>query len=240
MRYLLRRLVLSDKAKTFEKLGFHVSSEGIIRFPNLELMVSTDSQQNAANDGDARVLSTLWTKVEDDIRPGNFSFPEKIMGCKANLSPDEEIDLCGGTEENRPHPNGSQRIDHLVVNSNRPLVSEKDLQLLGLTVKRVRTDVYPGMRMSFLTGCGVTLELIGPVEEKIDEKAEEKIWGLAIDVKNIQQTFQSPTFREDTKIISRPKKAVQPGRMISSIRKVGSLRPSLAIAFLSRSPRSQL
>ena len=213
---MLRRLKLPDSAAAWNRLGF-VVEQNIVRLSNLELELC-ESQ------------GSVWSGITG--RPA----PATLFGWSIESMGEWEEQT---TRAQPTHENGASRCDHVVIRSKRPLATEENLRELGLSVKRVRTDIYPNTRQSFLSGPtgGVLLEVVGPVEEDSSSPADASVWGLAIEVRNVDQLYAEL----GPDVLTKPRQAVQPGRRICAVKGGGDAAASslsLAIAFMSPSPRA--
>ena len=87
----------------------------------------------------------------------------------------------GGWGQSTPHPNGVTRCDHLVVRSPDWARTSGALEKLGFKEALVKTDVYPGTRLSFWRvggqGKGLTLELVAPLVTKEGQGGPASLWG---------------------------------------------------------------
>ena len=122
------------------------------------------------------------------------------------------------------HPNGVERIDHVVVASpalDRTLVA---LEGAGLRVRRVRTA--PPLRQAFLVAGQVLLEVVGDVEDPAGPDAPARLWGI---------TFVAPDLEALAgrlgDALGRVHDAVQPGRRIASVREAVGL--GVPVAFIT-------
>jgi hypothetical protein len=111
------------------------------------------------------------------------------------------------------HPNGVVRIDHLVLRSPDLDRTTEAFGALGLELRRTR-DVGSGegaMQQRFFRMGEVILELVGPPSPTADGPCS--IWGLALVTPDIDA---SVAHLGDA--CSPPKRAVQPGRQIATVR----------------------
>ena len=163
---------------------------------------------------------------------------QQYPSCRFNLSSAQRSQC--QAEAVPAHSNGVLRVDHVVIRSTRPVATDESLKALGLSVQRVRTDIYPQTRQSFVAGKGgggVVLEVIGPVDEDLGSPPEESVWGLALDVHDIDALYA----KLGPELLTKPRPAVQQGRRICAVKGGGGAQgapPSLAIAFISPSPRA--
>ncbi|KAH9259075.1 hypothetical protein BASA81_002695 [Batrachochytrium salamandrivorans] len=114
----------------------------------------------------------------------------------------------------KPHENTCVSVDHVVIHTNPKLLVEelqKDLGRFGFELKRERTDVYPGVTQLFYRQgkSGTVMEVI--VMPTVERTA---LWGLTLVALDLDQAKR---LLGDTGA-SQPKKAVQPGRRILTVR----------------------
>jgi len=149
------------------------------------------------------------------------------------------------------HPNKAARCYALIVRT--PSWRRTEAAILaetGLEPAAVRTDIYPGLRLSFfkLLGAGGHLELIAPAEEHADAAKRDRpaaVWGLTFEV-GASLDHLGPLLGEDA--VGAPRKAVQPGRVFAALRGHGfaavkddegqpaTPAPALAVGFISTAP----
>jgi hypothetical protein len=155
-----------------------------------------------------------------------------------DTGPLEEIDgipTATSTEppaEGATHPNGTLRIDHLVLASaDGARTAEAITTATGLEVLRVRESGSYGAPMvqRFFRMGEVVLELISP-EDPTD--GPTRFFGAAVDVEDIDAL---PAFYGER--LGSVKAAVQEGRRIATLRHK-DLGLSVAIAFMSPGPAS--
>lgn len=110
------------------------------------------------------------------------------------------------------HPNGVQRIDHLVVATPDCDRTTEVLEAASIEARRVRQFDILGItqRQTFFWLGDVILELVGPDVAAGDEPAT--FWGLALVAEDLDATANALHGH-----CSPPKDAVQPGRRITTI-----------------------
>jgi hypothetical protein len=124
------------------------------------------------------------------------------------------------------HPNGALLVDHLVVWSADDARTVRALEAHGFAVRRVRDDVRPGRRQTFLRAGEVIVELVASTDTPdADERA--RFYGIAVTVTDLDACA---TLLGDT--LGPIGAAVQPGRRIATLRgdRIGLPVP---IAFMS-------
>lgn len=120
------------------------------------------------------------------------------------------------------HPNGSVRLDHLVVFTDDPERTAGEYGERGLGVRRVR-DVGNGTTQTFFRAGEVIIELVGPVPGVPGERA----WGLAFAVTDLDACAARLGDR-----LGPVQGAVQPGRRIATLRHE-ACGLTVPVAFLS-------
>lgn len=125
------------------------------------------------------------------------------------------------------HPNGVERIDHLVVTTSDCDRTTELLEAAGIDARRVRQfDLgETRQRQTFFWLGDVILELVGPDVAAGEQPAS--FWGLALVARDLDATAASLAGHCTT-----PKPAVQPGRRIATI-KTRDLGISVPLAVLS-------
>ena len=107
------------------------------------------------------------------------------------------------------HPNGCISVDHVVLHSNDAEFVKAEFAKLQLHPRAVRDDIYPGLTQIFYRpGQGTVIEV---VVNKDFPKAF--LWGATVVVTDID--VAKNLLKENA---SEPKKAVQPGRKIMTVR----------------------
>jgi hypothetical protein len=127
----------------------------------------------------------------------------------------------------RQHPNGVNRIDHMVVMTADLDRTTTALEALGIVARRTR-EAGQGRRQRFFRLGEVILEVVDPVDHAGDRPAA--FWGLAFTVADIDATAAYLVGR-----LSEPRNAVQQGRRIATLRSGGEV--SVPLAFMSPAER---
>jgi hypothetical protein len=136
------------------------------------------------------------------------------------------------------HPNGVIAIDHVVAFSPDLERSIAALQAAGLDLRRVREQPTPAgaPRQAFFRLGREILELVQQPAEIVERDGgadrPARFWGLALLVKQLERTAEllAPHVGE-----LRP--AVQPGRLIATVRRSASLAVPLALMSPDERPR---
>ncbi len=114
-----------------------------------------------------------------------------------------------------PHPNGIDRIDHVVVRTGDQDRTLAAFARAGLEVRGGRATSSYGspMRQSFLWAGDVIVELVGPGEGAPTTDEPTSFFGLALVATDLDATAARLG-----DLLSTPKEAVQPGRRIAGLR----------------------
>jgi hypothetical protein len=123
-----------------------------------------------------------------------------------------------------PHPNGVERIDHVVVASPRLDRTLVALEHAGLRVRRVRSA--PPLRQAFLVAGEVLLEVVGDLEDPAGADAPARLWGVTFVVEDLEALAGRLG-----EALGPPHDAVQPGRRIATVREDVGL--GLPVAFMT-------
>jgi hypothetical protein len=146
-----------------------------------------------------------------------------IVGWELGDSPAEDVAA--------PHPNGVVRVDHVVLLSPDLDRTVGELESQGFDLRRRREGPTPGgsTRQAFFRAGEPILEVVQAPEGTSvarNPAGPARLWGLAFLVADMEQTAQSLG-----DLLGRPRDAVQPGRMIATLRPDAGLGP--AIAFMT-------
>ena len=130
-----------------------------------------------------------------------------------------------------PHPNGAVRVDHVVMLSPDLDRTVAELQAQGFDLRRRREGPTPGgsTRQAFFRAGEPILEVVQAPEATSvarDPGGAARLWGLAFVVSEMDETAEALG-----DLLGRPRDAVQPGRMIATLRPEAGLGP--AIAFMT-------
>jgi len=129
-----------------------------------------------------------------------------------------------GTTAPGDHPNGAQRLDHVVVTTPDLARTFGALTQAGLELRRVR-EHSDTLHQGFFRLGEVILEVVGPPQPAGDEHA--RFWGLVAVVPDVDELAR----RAETGLLGTPRAAVQDGRRIVTVRKDAGL--SVALAFIT-------
>ena len=127
------------------------------------------------------------------------------------------------------HPIGALRIDHLVVMTpdlDRTVRAVE--RTLGLPLRRTRDGSASGrpVRQAFFRMGEVILEVVGPpIPTRPEPAAPAAFFGLAVTVASLDAAFELL----GPELLSAPKPAVQPGRLIATVRSAAGLQVALAL-----------
>ena len=121
------------------------------------------------------------------------------------------------------HPNGAQRLDHVVLRTPDLARTLAALEAVGLEVRRVR-DAGPDLRQAFLWAGDVLLEVAGPPAPAGDEPAS--LWGLVVVAPDLDVVAALPGAP-----LGSVREAVQEGRRIATVRR--ELGSSVPLAFMT-------
>lgn len=129
------------------------------------------------------------------------------------------------------HPNGTERLDHLVAFSPDLERTRHSLEAAGLDFRRLREGATPGgaQRQIFFRLGETILEVVEHppgTREAGDPEAPARFYGLAFLVADIDA---AAAVRGDR--LGRVRDAVQPGRRIATVRREAGL--GLPVAFMS-------
>jgi hypothetical protein len=122
------------------------------------------------------------------------------------------------------HPNGAQRLDHVVVSTPDLARTFAALEGAGLDLRRVREHSGTVHQGFFRLG-EVILEVVGPPEPAGDEPA--RFWGLVAVVPDVDALAAEA----EPGLLGEPTDAVQAGRRIVTVRRAAGL--SVAFAFIT-------
>lgn len=128
---------------------------------------------------------------------------------------------------NRPHPNGSTSIDHVVFFTGDLKRTVTAIEGVGIDLRRVREPGEPGppVRQAFFRAGEVILEVVENVRM---EATGAQFWGMTMSVADIDETA---VLLGDK--LGQVHDAVQPGRRIATVRREAGL--GIPVAFISAS-----
>jgi catechol 2,3-dioxygenase-like lactoylglutathione lyase family enzyme len=130
-----------------------------------------------------------------------------------------------------PHPNGVVLVDHVVMLTPDLDRTVAELESRGFDLRRRREGATPGgsTRQAFFRAGEPILEVVQAPEGTSvarDPAGPARLWGLAFVVGDMDHTA-----RELGELLGSPRDAVQPGRLIATLRPEAGLGP--AIAFMT-------
>ena len=134
------------------------------------------------------------------------------------------------------HPNGVERLDHIVAFSGHLERTIASLEAAGLDLRRLREGLTPAgsRRQAFFRLGESILEVVerppGP-RAAADRDAPSRFYGLAFLVEDIEATAAVLGDR-----LGRVRDAVQPGRRIATVAREAGL--GLPVAFMTPDPTS--
>lgn len=129
----------------------------------------------------------------------------------------------GATEPGK-HPNGAQRLDHVVVTTPDLGRTCGALEQAGLELRRVR-EHSDTLHQGFFRLGEVILEVVGPPQPGGDDPA--RFWGLVAVVPDVDELAEGA----EPGLLGTPRAAVQDGRRIVTVSKEAGL--SVALAFIT-------
>jgi hypothetical protein len=134
----------------------------------------------------------------------------------------------------RPHPNGVVSIDHVVAFTPDLDRTVANLRAAGFDLRRVREEPTPGgaPRQAFFRMGAVILEVVqAPEGTRLagDPDGPARLLGISFLVEDLELTAAALG-----DLLGEPREAVQPGRLIATLRKEAGLGP--AVAFMTAGP----
>jgi hypothetical protein len=193
----IRELVVGDAPAAWERLGFAVDGDR-----------TTVGTTTIVLDGRGGGLRS-WTL--DDTPTTAFDGLETAASDALTPEPAE-------------HPNGAERIDHVVVNTPDLARTFAALQAAGLDLRRVR-EHSDTVHQGFFRLGEVILEVVGPPEPAGDDPA--RFWGLVAVVPDVDGLVGGA----GPGLFGEPRDAVQHGRRIVTVAREAGL--SVPLAFLT-------
>jgi catechol 2,3-dioxygenase-like lactoylglutathione lyase family enzyme len=129
-----------------------------------------------------------------------------------------------------PHPNGVVAVDHVVVFSPDLDRSVESLREAGLNLRRVREEPTPAgaPRQAFFRLGQVILEVIQVPDGSpllADPDSPARLWGIS---------FLAADLDQGADVLGEPRDAVQPGRLIATVRREANL--GLPVALMTPGP----
>ena len=132
------------------------------------------------------------------------------------------------------HPNGVDRIDHVVAFTPDRARTVAKLEAAGLDLRRLRDEPTPaggGFQAFFRLGESILelVEIPQSAPKPLPPDAPARLWGLAFRVSSLEKTQAALGDR-----LGEPREAVQPGRRIATLRREAGL--SFGCAFMTPGP----
>ena len=224
MAVTIDELVIADPPELWAELGFHVEDDvcriGTVRIrldSRAGKRIASWSLRGAAVDALERITAEGLTLTADDATTG--AADGDAVGAEAAAAV-------------APHPNGVDRIDHVVAftpDLDRTVAALEDA---GLDLRRIREEPTPAgaPRQAFFRLGEVVLECVQlPDSPDLDRTRSARLWGLALRTQDMDATASYLGGR-----LGAPRPAVQEGRTIATLsRDAGSTVP---IAFMTHPP----
>jgi hypothetical protein len=133
--------------------------------------------------------------------------------------------VAGARETNAAaHPNGAQRLDHVVVTTPDLKRTFAALQGAGVELRRVR-EHSDTLHQGFFRLGEVILEVVGPPHPSGEEPA--RFWGLVAVVPDVDALVA----KAEPGLFGTPRAAVQEGRRIVTVSRAAGL--TVALAFIT-------
>lgn len=193
----IAELVVGDEPAAWKRLGFTVDDG--------HAAIGTTA---VALDGGGGGLRS-W--VLRDVPSGDIDGLPTTVATVGSTDPDE-------------HPNGAQRLDHVVVTTPDLRRTFEALATAGLELRRVR-EHSDTLHQGFFRVGEVIVEVVGPPQPTGDEPA--RFWGLVAVVPDVDALAE----RAEPGLLGAPRSAVQEGRRIVTVSKAAGL--SVALAFIT-------
>jgi hypothetical protein len=199
-------LTLADDAGRWEQLGFAVSGGGV-QLGRVRVRMAGERAGRGIVGWSLRDVSST-----------------ELDGLPTSISQRPAPEPAGA------HPNGALAIDHVVAMSPELERSMRALQAAGLDLRRVREEPTSAgaPRQAFFRLGAEILELIQEPEDVVARAGgadhPARFWGLALTVEDLHRTAEriGPDVGE-----VRP--AVQPGRLIATLRRSAGLAVPIAL-----------
>ena len=213
MSVTVDELLVGDDPEAWRLAGFHVDEDGACRIGTVRVRLTGGDGPRHLHGWSLRGIGPATVDVDG------------VSTSPASADPADPA----------KHPNGTTKIDHVVMTTPDLDRTIAALAALGLDIRRVREDVlrYPQpMRQVFFRLGEVILELIGPqVPDPANADRPARLWGIAVDSADLDATAD----HLGPQRLTAPKDAVQPGRRIATLR-TRDLDISTSIAFMSPAP----
>jgi catechol 2,3-dioxygenase-like lactoylglutathione lyase family enzyme len=193
----IAELVAGDEPPAWARLGFSVAGDRVS-------IGSTAVVLDGAGGG-----LRGWSLR--DVPPGDLDgLPTTVAGA--------------GETEPAAHPNGAQRVDHVVVTTPDLKRTLAALQGAGMELRRVR-EHSDTLHQGFFRLGEVILEVVGPPHPSGEEPA--RFWGLVAVVPDVDALVADA----EPGLFGTPRAAVQDGRRIVTVSRAAGL--TVALAFIT-------
>jgi hypothetical protein len=193
----IAELVAGDEPPAWARLGFSVAGDRVS-------IGSTAVVLDGAGGG-----LRGWSLR--DVPPGDLDgLPTTVAGA--------------GETEPAAHPNGAQRVDHVVVTTPDLKRTLAALQGAGMELRRVR-EHSDTLHQGFFRLGKVILEVVGPPHPSGEEPA--RFWGLVAVVPDVDALVADA----EPGLFGTPRAAVQDGRRIVTVSRAAGL--TVALAFIT-------
>jgi catechol 2,3-dioxygenase-like lactoylglutathione lyase family enzyme len=193
----IAELVAGDEPPAWARLGFSVAGDRVS-------IGSTAVVLDGAGGG-----LRGWSLR--DVPPGDLDgLPTTVAGA--------------GETEPAAHPNGAQRVDHVVVTTPDLKRTLAALQGAGMELRRVR-EHSDTLHQGFFRLGKVILEVVGPPHPSGEEPA--RFWGLVAVVPDVDALVADA----EPGLFGTPRAAVQEGRRIVTVSRAAGL--TVALAFIT-------
>jgi hypothetical protein len=193
----LNALIVDDPVEAWNAAGF--SGDDVIQIGATTIVTTAASERS----GDGHRLGIVGASVQ-----GIGELDGLALGSWTPTSTPEAPD----------HPNGVVAIDHVVVMTPDCDRSTQAFGAQGLEARRVRTIELPDgdRRQTFFWMGDVICEMVGP--DAPDGDGPARWWGMALTVRDIEATVD---LLGD--LATPIKQAVQPGRLVSTLKRDAGL-----------------
>jgi len=210
----LEALIVDDAIEAWHAAGF--AGDDVVRIGSTTIVTTAAAEQRGEGHRNGIVGAAIHGIGElDGLDLGQWSRSNDAM---SDTDPPE-------------HPNGVVAIDHVVVMTPDSDRTTEQFGACGLDARRVRTIELPtgNRRQTFFWLGDVICEVVGP--DPANGNGPARWWGLALTVRDIDATAALLT-----DFVSPIKPAVQPGRMVCTLRPDAGL--GVPILFISEHTKS--
>lgn len=209
-------LTIADEPDAWRSAGFTVDDDGTCRIGmvRVELVGATSAEA-----GGTRGIRT-WSLRD---LPPKASAADNLDGVTTHPSTRPPADPA-------EHPNGTIRIDHVVIASADGQATSQAFEAVGWDQRRLREagNETASMHQRFFRAGEVILEVVAPHMPAAPTKRHTtKLFGLAFVVADLDATVATLEA-----VCNPPKGAVQPGKRIATLR-TRDLDISVPIAFMT-------